>query len=265
MAATGTDPEVVVSRPCPGLAGQVRGYCGYREAGNVPVRRREVPGGRVAVIVSFGEAIAVDGVAQRSFVAGMHDGPAITEHAGSQHGVQVDLAPLAARSLLGVPMHHLTNEVVPLSEVLDGSLSEQLAGIGDWGARFELLDKVISSRLADAAPPDPAVRWAYQRIASTHGRVKVSELTEGTGWSRQHLASRFRDQVGLTPKGTARVLRFEHALRLLGGRPLSEVAVACGYSDQAHLAREVRGLAGCTARELELTFVQDAVDGRALS
>ena len=40
----------------------------------------------------------------RSFIAGMHEGYAVTQHGGRQHGVEVLLGPLAARRLLGVPM-----------------------------------------------------------------------------------------------------------------------------------------------------------------
>ncbi len=71
---------------------------------------------------------------------------------------------------------------------------------------------------------------------------------------RQRLADRFRDQVGLTPKVTARVLRLEQAARLLVQHPASEVAVAGGYADQAHLSREVQALAGCTPGGLNATI-----------
>jgi AraC-like DNA-binding protein len=50
---------------------------------------------------------------------------------------------------------------------------------------------------------------------------------------------------GYGPKTLARVLRMRRALRLArGGVSLAEVAARCGYADQAHLAREVKDLAG---------------------
>ena len=50
---------------------------------------------------------------------------------------------------------------------------------------------------------------------------------------------------GYGPKTLARILRFQRALALArAGTPLAEVAVRSGYADQAHLAREVRALAG---------------------
>jgi AraC-like DNA-binding protein len=43
----------------------------------------------------------------------------------------------------------------------------------------------------------------------------------------------------------ARVLRLQRALVLArGGSPFAEVSAAAGYADQAHLAREVKALAG---------------------
>jgi AraC-like DNA-binding protein len=105
------------------------------------------------------------------------------------------------------------------------------------------------------------VAWAWRRLVRSAGRVGVQELADETGWSRRHLLTRFRTQVGLAPKTTARVLRFHHAVRLLapasvyGGRPgiaapsISDVAAACGYADHAHLVREFHALAGCTPTE----------------
>jgi transcriptional regulator GlxA family with amidase domain len=79
----------------------------------------------------------------------------------------------------------------------------------------------------------------------------VAELARETGWSARHLDNRFRAEIGLTPKAAARVIRFDRARRMLmrrvgaGGPPaLADLAAAGGYYDQAHLAREFRGLAG---------------------
>lgn len=84
--------------------------------------------------------------------------------------------------------------------------------------------------------------------------MSVGDLADELGWSRRHLVARFREQVGLPPKVLARVLRFQRSLRLRGAdgrpRPWAEVALACGYYDQAHLNRDFRQFAGCTPTEL---------------
>jgi AraC-like DNA-binding protein len=48
----------------------------------------------------------------------------------------------------------------------------------------------------------------------------------------------------------ARILRHQHVTAgLRAGLPLADLAEAAGYSDQPHLNREFRALAGCTPTE----------------
>ena len=111
------------------------------------------------------------------------------------------------------------------------------------------------------APPEHAVSWAWQRLCATHGRVRISELAEELGWSRKRLVAGFREHVGLAPKTVARVLRFQHAVRLAEQTQLGwlEIAFRCGYYDQAHLIREFRAISGCTPG----TFFQDVASPAA--
>ena len=88
---------------------------------------------------------------------------------------------------------------------------------------------------------------AWQQLLSSRGDLRVSALHDQTGWSRKRLADRFREQVGLTPKSMARLVRFHRAVNMLhqpGHRSLTAIASTCGYYDQAHLNREFRELAG---------------------
>ena len=101
------------------------------------------------------------------------------------------------------------------------------------------------------------MEWAWRRLESTGGTVSVTRLAVELGWSRKRLVAHFREEVGLGPKAAARVLRFEAMVsRLRSGRRggWAELALECGYFDQAHLAREVRRLAGVTPTELLAGF-----------
>jgi AraC-like DNA-binding protein len=248
--------------PHPGLAGVVAGpYCGYVERADRPFRRREAATGLVPVILSFGDPIEVvemsssPASSQRltSFVAGLDDGYAVTEYRGRQHGVQVDLTPLGAGRLLGAP-HVVANRCVALDDLLgrDGvELVERLADAHSWAAAFDLLDRVLLDRLAEAPEPDRAVGWAWSQLERSHGGVPIRVLADEIGWSRRHFAARFRAEVGLAPKPAARVLRFRRAVDLLTGsdRSITDVATESGYADHSHLVREFRRLGGCTPSE----------------
>jgi len=249
--------EMATRPPAAVLAGLVRAYVGYTEHAARAVRRLQVPFSGLPLIVSFGPSIRVapPGAPERgrtvtSFLAGLHEHAVVTEFEGPQAGVQADLTPLGALVLFTGLAAEAANHVVDLADLLGpeaGRLSERLALAPDWAARFDLLDTVLTARLAAARRPAPEVRHAVARIAASHGTVPIARLAAEAGWSRKHLAARVRAELGLAPKTLARVARFERAVALIGGATsLADLAAACGYADQAHLGHEFRALAGTT-------------------
>jgi AraC-like DNA-binding protein len=262
--------------PAPALREHVVELEGYEERAAAPVRRRHLPATFVPLILNFGAPWRLFDpadqrrvVEQSSFVSGLGEAGGMTEAAGEALCVQVNLTPLGARRILGVPMHELENVEVGLDDVFGRDaerLEERLFEAPDWEARLELVEAFLTARL-DAAPPTrPDVVRAWRRLEETGGRLRVEALAAELRCSRKHLASQFREHVGPSPKTAARILRFNRLLRVLGREPRpgwAELAASCGYADQAHLSREVRRLAGCTPRELAgdapVTFVQDAL------
>lgn len=278
------DPVVALAERDPALPLRpyVRRYYGFCEATTSPVRRCEGPGVDVIVLLSFGfdwrigAATNPSGPWERhaSFVAGLHDASVLTEHDGRSHGMQVSLTPPGAYALFGLPMHELAGRTVALDAVVGRQadfLAEQLAELDDWTQRFELLDSTLASRLEDAQPASPGVIRAWRRLTQTDGRVPIGELVGELGWSRKRLAARFREEVGLSPKSLARVLRVERAKALLerDDRPsLTDLALECGFYDQSHLGNEFRRITGTTpaayaASRSDETNLQDAVPARS--
>ena len=245
--------ESVSRRPDARLRDAVLSYTGYVEHAAGPVRRLEVPFAGIPMIISLGPSLLVDGVRHRSFVGGLDDTPTITEYAGAQRGIQVNLTPLGARRLLGLPMVELARQVVALEDVLGaraaGELVERLDAMAGWAQCFDHVDAAMLARLRDAAPVAPQLAHAWARLRSSDGAVPIATLAAEVGWSRRHLAARFRDEAGLPPKAVARVMRFERVTRTLrarGAGGLADVAYACGYADQSHLNRDFRAFAGTT-------------------
>jgi len=102
------------------------------------------------------------------------------------------------------------------------------------------------------------VVWVWRELCAQPS-AHVADLAAETGWSRTRLASRFSEQVGISPKRFALVVRFEGARRLLtqGSSSLAEIAARAGYYDQAHLSRDISALAGCTPAELAGELASD--------
>jgi AraC-like DNA-binding protein len=81
--------------------------------------------------------------------------------------------------------------------------------------------------------------------AETARVVRSSELEAVTGLTRYELARQFRAATGTSPYRYSLMRRLDHARGRLGeGVPLAEVALACGFADQAHLSRMFKAAVG---------------------
>jgi AraC-like DNA-binding protein len=253
--------EAVLGAPDPRLRKHVHGrYTGWVENTAQAIRRREVAKPFVPVILNFAADFGVlspgnaSGGMERfgSFAAGLHDGAALVESRGASNCLQVNLTPLGAYQVFGLSMDSLANRTVDLGAILGAAgrrLVAQLHDAAGWEDRFALLESFLAARIADARPPAPAVAWAMGRLERSRGGVAIGALARDIGCSRRRLIAQFREQVGMTPKTMARVLRFNHAIGLLGagnGTSWAALAQDCGYYDQAHFNRDFRALAGCT-------------------
>jgi AraC-like DNA-binding protein len=244
----------------------------YGEWGTCLSQRRELPSDTVTVIINLGPQLRVVHPAETAtaygegdaFISGLSDTFALTETDGSQEGVQIRFTPIGAHLMTGLPMHRLANVVVPLENVFGPAVRELIArlhGCADWDRRFALVEAAIAARLCAAASMPEDVVWAWERLRSSDGRIAIADLADGLDISRKHLVERFRDAIGLRPKTIARVLRFRNAVRLLGGADApawADIALACGYYDQAHLIRDFRQFAGCTPGD----FIRRRVAGQ---
>jgi AraC-like DNA-binding protein len=248
----------------------VREYYGWCEHMASPLCRREPPTEIIPVIINFGAPVRIfDGddltrwTDYDSFTTGTFDRYVLVGSAGPSRGMQFNLTILGARLFLGRPLHDLTNTIVRLDDVFGAGgrrLVMELYDAATWSARFAILDREISSRVAAARPPSREVVWAWRRLMETHGCVPIATLVNQVGWSQKHLIEQFREEIGLAPKALARVLRFGRAVRLIksGTARLADVAHDCGYYDQAHFTRDTRLLAGVTPSELVKSLMPDS-------
>jgi AraC-like DNA-binding protein len=235
-----------------------------------PLCRRELPTDEVPVIISFGTPIRIYDAGdsdrfnvRESFATGAYDSYVRVVSSGPSGGVQINFSILGARVFLNRPLDALRNRSVPLDDVI-GPLAERLTTMlqeaADWDARFAILDREIAARLQAALAPPAQVAWAWRRIIETSGRIGIGRLVDEIGWSQRHLITRFRSDIGLSPKTMARVMRFARAARQLRGatRPeLSTIALECGYYDQSHFTRDFRAFAGVTPGELHASVLPD--------
>jgi AraC-like DNA-binding protein len=224
-----------------------------RTLGKAPGELRVLPDGCMDVMVNLdrGTAYAV-GAMTRPLVIPARSGP-------GGRLVAVRFRPGAAGPFLRVAAHQLTDQRVAAEGLGLGWLAalRERIGTGTLSAREAVgpLEGALLGQLSAVAAPDPLVAQAVEAFFSREGtgRLAVERLARRLGVSRQHLARRFREEVGIGPKELARVARVQWAVATLQSGPragLAAAAVDIGYFDEAHMDRDFRQLVGVTPGQL---------------
>ncbi|WP_119729877.1 helix-turn-helix domain-containing protein [Thermomonospora amylolytica] len=211
-----------------------------RAAGDAPFTQLVVPDGCVDVVWSDWDGQVI--------VAGPDTGPrpAVVPAGGRMAGVR--FRPGLAAPVLGVPVDAVRDGRVPLAELWGGAADALAERLGSAPDPVEVLVRAVGERVhASGVPADPLAPALVEALAGCSVRDAAARL----GVSERQLRRRAIAAFGYGPKTVQRVLRFQRALRLVrAGVPAAEAAFAAGYADQAHLAHEVRALAGVTLGEL---------------
>ncbi len=204
------------------------------------------------VDLSDGEGLCydADGRQERgSVVVGLLPGDLRAAGGGAGACLQIRLEPVAAAAVFGASAE-LSGTLAPLADVWGrdaGRAEDRLRTAASWDERFTIAADILGRRMSARPPIDPEVAYTWRRTLTSQGRVRVDGLADKVGWSRKRLWSRFRSQLGITPKRAAQLVRFDHAAHLLAaGHAPASVAAESGYVDQSHLHREVKAFAGLT-------------------
>jgi AraC-like DNA-binding protein len=260
----GVVDEYVSAHPAPPLRPFVERYSGYFQRGGQPAVHRGLPSPYLTMILTLDDPLTIaahpdpaqPGGNYETLIGGLHTRPAMITHSGRQSGVQLNLHPLGARLLLGLPAGQLGHLDVPAEAVMGSvalELQDRVREASTWAARFAALDATLLNLLRESELASSPIRSLEREVIRAWdllraGEVRVGAIAREVGWSTRHLSDRMAAETGLTPKVVARVLRFDRARRLLvrarPDRSVARVAAECGYFDQAHLAREFNALAG---------------------
>ncbi len=127
------------------------------------------------------------------------------------------------------------------------SLEDELAHAASRAQRTAIIERLLLARLRDSAA-DGHVRHALKRL-QRRPATRVKTIARELGISERHLTRSFLAAVGAPPKQFARVVRAERiiAARFCGGATSAswaQIALDCGFSDQAHLVHDFKALAG---------------------
>lgn len=170
------------------------------------------------------------------------DTAASTSVRGQEAFVGLRFRPGILPRLLGVPASELRDDRIALSDL----------GItrGDDRSLIEL-----TAALASDEPARETAPWSVGQLRRVTQRLafgaSVADVARDVGWSNRTLQRQCTAVYGYGPATLRRILRFRRAVRMLdSGASTAEAAATAGFSDQPHLHREVRELAGVSVAAL---------------
>lgn len=227
-------------------------------------RERALPTGHIGLVINLGDdrwsVYAPDDLERAtrlsgSLVGGPGDRYTILDPREQRSSMGAQFTATGAAALLGLPAHELASQDVGLADLWGDraqALRERLIDLPSPEARLDALEAALLQRIRRSKVIDIAIVHAARRFDSEPG-VTVRAVAREIGVSDQRLIRQFRAAVGLAPKRYARVRRFQSAMQRIGaGQPVDwpQLAVDCGFYDQAHLINEFRAFAGATPTEV---------------
>jgi AraC family transcriptional regulator len=171
---------------------------------------------------------------------------------------------LTPRQLRDVPQAHDPDLVQAAAMLLD-ALRTRASGSE---VMFESLARIFLVKLIQAygekrdGPAEFGRGFSaeqYKRVldhvaARFGGEITIEDLAREAGLSPSHFSRLFKEATGDTPYQFVMDYRVEQAKKMLAekDRPLIDVALRCGFSDQPHFNRIFKRLTGRTPKEYRL-------------
>ncbi len=191
--------------------------------------------------------------AEKGFIIGPHDRPVLNQPLGETYCVGIVTSPVGCRPSFGIAPAPMRGRVLNLMEVWPRAISLRLA-LASCHSPAEALD-VVESTLHT---PEPFDRPAFERCQaavealSSDPARPVADIAAMLGVSHGHLDRQFADQVGLSPRTLARILRMRRLLDHVDVHetvPWADLAGELGWFDQSHLIRDFQRHTGVTPAE----------------
>ncbi len=188
-----------------------------------------------------------------ALIAGVHSEFFVIDTASQEFIMGVHFKPGGAFPFFKLPSCELRDVHVSLDNLWRAAadeVREQLLEAETPQAKFQILEQALMAQTTQPLTRHPAVTFALREFHKMPPKRTVSEVSEQIGLSSRRFIQIFNEEVGLTPKLFWRIRRFQQVLRLIRRSskelPLdwADIALNCGYFDQAHFIHDFQAFSG---------------------
>jgi len=156
---------------------------------------------------------------------------------------------------LEMPLHELTDSVVDGDLVLTNeimNLREMILESVLITQKFMVVENFLVKKFRNKLIVNPFIEFAVNKIISSPNQMSIEQISNKVGYSQKHLIKLFKDNVGLTPKGFLKIIRFQKAIEEIAGSKKADwtgIAYESGYYDQAHFINDFKAFSGFTPNQ----------------
>jgi AraC-like DNA-binding protein len=191
----------------------------------------------------------------KSFVAGQFCQSYFLEPTGTTGVIGIKFTPTGLFDLFQVSMQGLANKITDFAEFGGeeaAQITSDIIAATPNDRRIEVIEAYLLGKLASRKAQIGLMQLTVNMILKETGNVSLSEIAEKVNISSRQLERKFKEQIGISPKQFSRVVRLNHALKLLRTNAdynWQDIIFLCGYYDQAHFIKDFKDIAGeCPTR-----------------
>lgn len=186
-------------------------------------------------------------------ISGQVNFPAHIQSDGNLEMIVAVFYPHTIGMFIDIPSSAFYNQEISGYDIENRSLNETAAKLFD-SSDINTDIGILEDWLLSKVEPTLNLRRISSSINSLmhHPSISIKSLSEDACICQKQYERIFRQQVGMSPKEYARVVRFQKVLWMLqnGLHDFIGISVECGYSDQSHLIREFKAMSGHTPKSL---------------
>ncbi|OUJ73229.1 AraC family transcriptional regulator [Hymenobacter crusticola] len=152
----------------------------------------------------------------------------------------------------GMPLAELTDATLEAESVLGPEISpltQHLMNTAQYAEMIKVVDTYLFQRFRRRTVRLEPIDKMSHLLQAHNQPLALEYLAQQACLSYRQFERKFRDRMGVSPKLFARLVRFNKAQALKEKSPEHDwltVALACGYADYQHLAKDFKQFAGVT-------------------
>lgn len=214
-----------------------------------------IPDGFIEIWFQFGALIqiSINGKlykVPRSFTWGQTEKYSILTTNGINRIFAIRLYPWVARLIFNLPSVELSNHFINLEDLNIPSfnyLQDKLIEAGSFEQRRIIVEEYLIHRIKTGYQFNDIVIYAFNKIYEYKGSVQINQLAKNLGYSRQYINRIFKEEIGLSPKKLATIIKIRACIDqecVQPSKSLTQLGYQFDFFDQSHFIRDFKAITG---------------------